>query len=85
MNFGFFENLFNQSAFGEFKVFIDQDLQDPDFDTSYNVSPKASGLSVDTHKLLARNYKGTYDYINQRFNGAAEKFWNNNYLLSQKE
>lgn len=82
--FGFFENLFNNLTFDKFKEFIDEDLQKPDFNESCNASPKTSDLSVKTKESLARHFQPTYTYINQRFNGAAEQFWNKNYFLSQK-
>lgn len=81
--YGFFEDLFTQSTFERIKSFLNLDLTAPDFDESVNSSPKDDKLSEELKKNIIFKYRDTYNFVNQRFDGAAERFWTSNYRLAQ--
>ena len=81
--YGFYEELFTQTSYERFRQFISLDLTDPDFKQSINASPKESDLSEEMTVKMCQIYKSTYTFINNRFNGAAERLWGNHYNLSR--
>ena len=82
--YGFYEELFTQTSYKRFRQFIGLDLINPDYKQTINASPKDSELSEKMTIKMCQIYSSTYTYINNRFNGAAERLWSNNYKLSQR-
>ena len=82
--YGFFEELFTQECYERFRQFLSLNLIDPDYKQSINASPKDSDLTDELAIKMCQSYESTYTYINDRFDGAAERLWNKHYKLSRR-
>jgi len=67
VSYHFFEELFCEETIREICEFTGIDYRAPDFDRTYNTSPKAAELPEDTAELVAQHLRSTYEFVAGRF------------------
>jgi hypothetical protein len=68
VRYHFFERLFDPSVLRSICAFTGIDYQEPDFGATFNVSPKAvTELPEEGVRTVARHFRDTYEYVEQRF------------------
>ncbi len=68
VRYHFFERLFEPSVLQSICAFAGIDFHEPDFGTKFNVSPKAvDELPEEGVRTVARHFRDTYEFVEQRF------------------
>ena len=81
--YGFYENLFQPDSFKRLERFLEIPLQEPDFKTRINASPKSSALPDNIALKIALEYQNTYHAIQEKFGHQAIDLWPNNKFANQ--
>ena len=73
--YGFFESFFSPESFLRLQTFLNLDLKTPEFEQIINSSPKEGDITDATYYEVANHYSDVYQFVSERFNGAADKLW----------
>ncbi len=73
--YGFYESMFEESFYNEFRTFLGVDLIDPDFEQIRNASPKTTLISDDLFSKLVQSYSMVYTFIHEKFGDIPLGIW----------